>query len=413
MGIISEELTGSDVRTRGPPDGGWGWVCVVGRLYCQFCVLGTATAFGIIYVELIDYFHTSREVTAWIGSLAVGLIFLTGPLAAFLTTRFGIRKTTIGGTLLAFVGCFISWFATGITYLYISYGVLLGIGLGLAFVPSTLIVVLYFDKHRGLANAIASCGSGIGTLALPPLYTYLLGEYGWRGTLLLLSGLVLNGVVCAGVFRTPDYITATRKKCPTETNRQSWSQFFSLFCNPCFTMFVIAVDVAHLGYMVPFVHLPDMATQMGIEKYMTAYLISTMGVSNIVGRIFLGWVSDLPCVNVILLHGVSLMVCGVATVASPHLSHFYALAGYSVVQGVCIGWLFDITKSYNASFYLAGSIFILSGVMDMFVFLLHRRQRRKQEENVRTADTPKTRDFTETTYSYARVDGQVKELNGE
>lgn len=60
------------------PDGGWGWWCVLGRFYIHFLIIGTKSAFGIIYIELIDYFHGNRAETAWVGSIASGLILLVG-----------------------------------------------------------------------------------------------------------------------------------------------------------------------------------------------------------------------------------------------------------------------------------------------------------------------------------------------
>ena len=59
----------------------------------------------------------------------------------------------------------------------------------------------YFDDKRALATGIAVCGSGIGSFVFAPLCEYLLSEYDWKGSMWIISALVLNGMVFAGLFR--------------------------------------------------------------------------------------------------------------------------------------------------------------------------------------------------------------------
>lgn len=72
------------------------------------------------------------------------------------------------------------------------------------FLPSIVAVSIYFEERRAVATGIAVCGSGIGTFILAPLTDYLLSEYNWRWTLLLLAGLVLQGMVVGSLVRPLD-----------------------------------------------------------------------------------------------------------------------------------------------------------------------------------------------------------------
>jgi len=67
---------------------------------------------------------------------------------------------------------------------------------------SEVSVTIGFDKRRSLAVAIASMGGGIGTFVLPFLTTFCLEKYGWRGTFLILSGVMLQGVVAGALINT-------------------------------------------------------------------------------------------------------------------------------------------------------------------------------------------------------------------
>jgi len=55
-----------------------------------------------------------------------------------------------------------------------------GIGFGLTYLPSVVMVSFYFDKRRALATGIAACGSGVGTFIFAPFFNFLVTEYGWK-----------------------------------------------------------------------------------------------------------------------------------------------------------------------------------------------------------------------------------------
>ena len=76
-----------------------------------------------------------------------------------------------------------------------------GLGLSLCYVAAIAVVAFYFDKRLSLATGLAVCGSGIGTFIFAPITQYLINEYGWRGAMLILSGIFLNIVICGALMR--------------------------------------------------------------------------------------------------------------------------------------------------------------------------------------------------------------------
>ena len=78
---------------------------------------------------------------------------------------------------------------------------ILGFGHGLVFLAGTVAVTRYFLKKRARALGISYCGSGIGLFALPPLVRFLLEQYSWRGSLIILAGLMLNCCVLSALYR--------------------------------------------------------------------------------------------------------------------------------------------------------------------------------------------------------------------
>jgi MFS family permease len=65
---------------------------------------GITFSFGLFYVEFLNYFGDSKGKTAWIGSIFMASPLLLGPIASFLTDRYGCRKVTIVGSILSCIG---------------------------------------------------------------------------------------------------------------------------------------------------------------------------------------------------------------------------------------------------------------------------------------------------------------------
>ncbi|XP_060073527.1 monocarboxylate transporter 12-like [Ylistrum balloti] len=184
-----------------PPDGGWGWMVVLGSFLAHLIIGGFMRSGGVIFIELQHKFHQSASDTAWAVSLHTSLRLLFGPLASMLCNRFSCRTVTIMGSLMSAVSVLISGFVNNLFILYLTNGLLLGIGQALIYTTSVAIVGLYFHARRGTAVGIANAGVGAGTFLFPPLLEIMFGQYGFMGTFLIMAGLFLNGVVCGALYR--------------------------------------------------------------------------------------------------------------------------------------------------------------------------------------------------------------------
>ncbi|KAL6261390.1 hypothetical protein P5V15_006485 [Pogonomyrmex californicus] len=203
-----------------PPDGGWGWVVVAASFMVNLIADGITFSFGVIYVEFLNYFGEGKSKTAWIGSLFMAMPLLSGPVASFLTDRYGCRKVSVAGSILATAGFVVSSYANSMEVLIFTFGIVAGFGLSLCFVAAVVIVAYYFDKKRSFATGLSVCGSGIGTFIFAPVTQYLLAEYGWRGTTLILAGLFSNLAVCGCLMRDLEW-TTTRAKAKTQERRKN------------------------------------------------------------------------------------------------------------------------------------------------------------------------------------------------
>jgi MFS family permease len=188
-----------------PPDGGYGWVVVFASFMCNMIVDGIAYTFGIILPQMMNYYDSTKGKTAWVGSLLSGMYLSVGPLVSALTNKFGCRAVCVAGSVISTVAFVLSIFCTSVNWLMLVYGFIGGIGFGLIYLPAVVCVGYYFETKRSLATGIAVCGSGVGTFAFAPLATYLLEEYGWRGTNLILAGFIFNCMIFGALMRPLEY----------------------------------------------------------------------------------------------------------------------------------------------------------------------------------------------------------------
>lgn len=193
------------------PDGGWGWVVVFSSLVISMIADGVSFSFGLLYIEFLNEFGASKSTTAWIGSLFMAVPLLTGPIMSAFVDRYGCKNMTIIGGIISAIGFVLSSYAQSIVVVFITFGVIAGLGLGLCYVTAVVSIAFWFDKKRNLAVGLGACGSGIGTFVYAPLTTFLIEEFGWRGTTLLLAGTFLHMCICGAVMRDPDWMLEENK----------------------------------------------------------------------------------------------------------------------------------------------------------------------------------------------------------
>lgn len=219
----------------------------------------------------------------------------------------------------------------------------------------------YFVRRRVFANAISSTGTALGLCTLPVLGNYLHIEYGWRGSFLILGAVLLNCCVCGAVMRPlqpkrhrgqplmnhgpppPDENSDSKKKGRVRTIWSSMLAFlskhmaFNQFCNNLrYRVYSIGITWMMLGFVVPLVYLVPYATANDMEPSQAAYLLSILGIVNIVVRPPFGIVFNMPWFKgrhvyvfsaALLVNGLSNSICCIGP-------SFHVLLAYVVIYGL-------------------------------------------------------------------------------
>ncbi|EDO32800.1 predicted protein, partial [Nematostella vectensis] len=281
-------------------DAGWAWVVCAASFFIQFIVFGTIQSFGIIFVSLLNEFQASEYETvvvvprfplACVGSMAYGMLFFIGPVTTALTDHVGCRKMVMIGTCLIILGLVTSSFATSLSVLYVTFGVLWSIGASFAYFPAILVLRFYFFGNLSFANGLSMTGAGIGTIVLNSVINYVNQRYGWRTGMRMLGGVSAVMFVCGSIYLPP----------PQEfLNMMDWTSYekISRFIDPRpwkmkpFIVFSACMCCICFGYFVPYVHLVRYAETLSVPLSEGALLLGYISISAIFGKLLCGRVAD-------------------------------------------------------------------------------------------------------------------------
>ncbi|CAH2322127.1 monocarboxylate transporter 12 [Pelobates cultripes] len=424
------------------------------------CTRAVTRCISIFFVEFQVYFGQDYSRTAWIHSIVDCSTMLCAPLGSYVSNHVSCQVGIMIGGLLATTGLVLSSFATSLEYLYLTLGVLTGVGFALCYSPAIAMVGQYFEKRKALAYGIAMSGSGIGTFILAPVVQLLIEQYSWRGALLILGGFVANLCVCGALmrpikFKGEDFThySLQQEVTPEESNKNNVhssgtctslgpdcthkslcycsQKEYSFILKPNFIILSISFLFLAYGCSPPFVYLVPYALSVGVSHQQAAFLMSILGIIDIVGNITFGWLTDrrflkehryfcyliavgldgLCCLFLPILRCFQLLVpfsvtfgyfdgayvalipvvtgdvVGPSNLSSALGVVFFLHAVPYLVSPPISGLLVDTTGDYTAAFLLSGFSMIFCAVLLGFSKVIKKIKNKKLTLTVPTTDT--------------------------
>ncbi|XP_036932951.1 monocarboxylate transporter 8 [Acanthopagrus latus] len=385
---VSDSEAGVQVDTHGhhgagfvPPEGGYGWLVVFAATWCNGSIFGIQNSFGILHLMLVKEHanpddKTSQFKVAWVGALAMGMIFFCSPVVSMFTDRFGCRKTAVGGATLAFIGLLSTSFANSLGLRYFTYGILFGCGSSFAFQPTLVILGHYFRQRLGLANGVVTAGASLFSMGLPVLLNKVVEPLGLSRTFQILSLFMLVQALLALLFKPllpagggmgppgmgPGPANPQIQSGATAQGGNRWSRFLAgvrkyfnlrVFHIVTYRVWAFGVATAVLGYFVPYVHLMNFVEKQFKDNQKDWVLLVCIGASSGVGRLAFGKIGDLiPGLHKIYMQVVSFIALGLMSMLIPQCSVFEGLVVVCVFLGLCDGCF--LTMMAPIAFELVG-----------------------------------------------------------
>jgi MFS family permease len=265
----------------------YGWVVVWATFACLALIFGVSYSFAAFFESFATEFSAQRADVSWIFGLSGLVYFVLGTLGGILADRFGPRVVCSAGMALIALGLLATSWASALWMVYLSYGLLVGLGIAFVYTPSIASVQPWFSARRGLAGGIASSGVGAGTLLVPVLVAMAIGPMPWREAMRWLAlAVLLLGLLAAGLLRRAP---ATA---PAGGGAASGLSLRETLRTPTFRWFYLATVLASPVMFIPFSHLSASARDLGLDDAFAVSLVGLIGVGSLVGRFSIGIMAD-------------------------------------------------------------------------------------------------------------------------
>lgn len=144
------------------------------------CSIGTVYCWSLVKSDIAEYIGRSKGEVEWAFSIAIFFLGMSAAFAGRIVEK-DIHKSSLIATC-----CFVAGFAgTGLAVqlkslagIYLCYGVVMGIGLGLGYLSPVKTLMLWFSEQKGLATGLAVAGFGLAKVIASPVMTGLIDSVG-------------------------------------------------------------------------------------------------------------------------------------------------------------------------------------------------------------------------------------------
>jgi len=223
---------------------------------------------------------------------------LGGILMGRMVDRYGITRPLAAGALAIAAGYALTAQASSITEFTLLHGLLIGmLGCSVSFGPLVADVTHWFDRHRGLAVAIAASGSYLAGTIWPPVVEALIDQVGWRDTHRIVAVVCLAVILPLSLFlrrRPPEYAPASRARTvgPNRTGSQPATADFAISGGKLQGLLILAGLGCCIAMAMPQVHIVAFCLELGFDSARGAEMLSLMLATGIVSRLAFGIVAD-------------------------------------------------------------------------------------------------------------------------
>lgn len=400
----------------------WAWVVAAVSFVALLGAAGFRSVPGVMMNPLHDEFGWSHGVVGLAMSVNMTLFGLTAPFAAALMDRFGVRPVLTVALGLIATGSALSVTMTASWQLVLLWGVLVGTGTGaisMGFVAT--IATRWFEAQRGLVTGVLTAASATGQLIFLPVVAAVTTHHSWRWASLLVAAAALAVVPLVLVFmrnwpRDLGLLPYGATEA-VETPKPPGSSFGAAFSGlvlgarvPAF--WLLAGSFAICGMTTNGLigtHFIPAANDHGMPTTVAAGLLAVVGVLDVAGTVFSGWLTDRVDPRVLLViyyTGRGLSLLALPALLSPHAEAgtwvfiiFYGLDWVATVPptialcrnyfgakapivfgwvfashqlGAAVaaagaGWIRDLQGTYDLAFYLAAGLCAVAALMCLSV----------------------------------------------
>jgi len=282
------------------------WAIAAVTFVAVLAAAGFRSVPGVLMDPLHAEFGWSHGTIGLAMSINMTLFGLTAPFAAALMDKFGVRPVLAAALTLIAAGTFLGVFMTSSWQLLLLWGVLVGVGTGsisMGFVAT--VATRWFVARRGLVTGVLTAASATGQLIFLPLVAVVTGAHGWRwaSVIVAASALAVVPLVVLFIRNIPadkgvgPYGADVDESGSVPEDRGGFPAAFEGLVigsrQPVF--WLLAGSFAICGMTTNGLigtHFIPAAHDHGMPATMAASLLALIGVFDVAGTVFSGWLTD-------------------------------------------------------------------------------------------------------------------------
>lgn len=265
------------------------WLILGAAIITNLC-LGAGYAWSVFQSALLEV-NAPLNWTQSQTSVAFSISFAMVPVGMIIfgpkVDRQGPKKFVFLGGILFGLGMFLTGFAKTLPILYLTYGLILGLGIGAAYGAATSVAVKWFPDRKGLAGGLTAAGFGLGPLIVGPIATALIESMGVYNSFKVF-GVVLLVIIClcsTVMVKEPGETTENTQVAAHGKNYKEMMKESSFWL--LWTIYILGAT----GGMMIIGTAASISNQYQLVAEST-FLVMLVSIANSLGRVFWGIVSD-------------------------------------------------------------------------------------------------------------------------
>ncbi len=330
--------------------------------------LGSVYAWSVFKAPLTRQFRWATTDVTFAFTVAIFVLGVAAFVGGFWMKRIGPRPVAMLGGFLYGLGVFLASFSShGLGWLYLTFGLIGGVGLGFGYIVPVAVLVRWFPDRRGFITGLAVCGFGAGALVTAPLATRLIEDVGVLHTFALLGvGFLILGTLSGAFLTDPPAGFSPAGWTPSASlNRQrthdQWTLYDALGSWQWWALWLLLFLNTSAGISLISQEAPVFSELTGAAAIITAAMVGVASIGNAVGRFFWAGVSDLVTRRwtFVLIFALQIGLFWLL----PQCSSAWAVALVAFLILMCYGGGFGTMPAFVADYFGPANVGSIYGLM--------------------------------------------------
>ena len=345
------------------------WIALVVALLINLCI-GSVYAWSVFANPLAEVISaaTGTQITSL--SIVFTVANAVGPITmisgGFINDKIGSRWLIFIGGILFGAGMIGAGFARSVPMLIISYGLGVGLAIGMIYGCTVSSTIKLFPDKRGLAGGLSTAAYGISSVVVPPVANALIEKVGVSNAMKII-GLVMMIIiiVCGFIFAAcfNKYTSGMEKSSSAAAAEgMNWKQ---MLATPYFYVMIIMICAgAFSGLMITSQASPLAQKIFSAPAATAAVIVSVLALFNTAGRLLSGAVSDkIGIINTLRITFVLFMISQMILFLSANIGSLALFIVGVCGVGLCFGSIMGIYPSFTARRFGAAHNSVNYGIM--------------------------------------------------